>query len=97
MAYIKNKFLLLGIICVISGIVAGVFYIDTGCGVCGGYELQIRPAFTTSFQYIPSMSNTSPAACSLMGCTPGPMLPLFMDIYILGTMFIVVGIKKRRK
>lgn len=92
----RKLFILFGVGLIILGFLLGFKYQDAGCGTCGGYS-RFLPELTIAIQYIPSFSRPSQSACVTMGCTPGIIFPIFLDIYFSGFILIFLGFFIRPK
>lgn len=87
---LKRLCIFVGISLILLGFVLGFKFQDGGCGTCGGYS-GFYPKLTTAIQYIPSFSRPSQLACATMGCSPGIIFPIFLDILTSGLVLIFLG------
>ncbi|MBI4094868.1 MAG: hypothetical protein HY435_01590 [Candidatus Liptonbacteria bacterium] len=90
-------FIVFGIAVIVASFLLGGNRIEVGCGSCGSDTVRLAPRLLITG--LPSTQKPSPEICALAGCSQ-PVMPVFVDGYLLGFGLIGFGaysLKKRRR
>lgn len=85
-----KRYILIGIVIIISSFLLSLYFSDKGCGVCPGY-VNYNP--TLMISGLPNVYVRTPEFCRWVGCQP-LQVPIFIDLYLVGIAFVGFGIFK---